>query len=114
MGRAGRARGAVCRGTRRGAARRVCRCIPWAGALAFGWWFLATAALLFVRRATAGMLGANLRFGRAIPGRRVFLTALAVLVTTLLAGFPALAGARFWLPSLAAGSPAQRIMSSAA
>jgi hypothetical protein len=60
------------------------------------------------------MLSVNLRFGRAIAGRRVFFTALAVLVTTLLAGFPALAGARFWLPALAAGSPAQRIRSSAA
>ena len=88
--------------------------VPWAGVLAFAWWLLATAALLLVRRTTAGMLSADLQFSQPLLPRRVFLTVFAILVTTLLAGFPALVGVRFWLPSLAAGSPAQRIRSSAA
>ncbi len=88
--------------------------IPWAGMLALGWWFLATSALLFVRRATAGMLGAGLRFHRPIPPRRLVVTAIAALAAACLAGVLAVLGARWWPPSVAAGSPAEPLSASAA
>ncbi len=89
-------------------------CVPWAGVLALSWWFLATLALLLVRRATAGMLSAGLRFDGAIPPRRLAMTAAAALAAACLAGIPAVLGARWWLPAVAAGSPAEQLTSSAA
>lgn len=78
--------------------------LPWAALLACAWWLTAATVLLVVRRGTPGMLLAGLTFADGVPGIRVPLLLVSVLVLAASAGLLALLGGRRWLPAVVAGT----------
>jgi hypothetical protein len=66
--------------------------LPWALALGLLWWLLAASATVVVRCATPGMLMAGVVIGGTVAPRRIPLVLAAALLSSLLAGLPALLG----------------------
>jgi hypothetical protein len=79
--------------------------IPWAGALAVGWWLTSAATLVSVRRGTPGLLISGLTFSQPVPRERLASTLLTTLASACLLGIPvALLGGGRSVVEIAAGS----------
>jgi hypothetical protein len=79
-------------------------CLPWALAVALGWWCAAAAVLVIVRRGTPGMLMAGVVFEDQIPPLRLPTVLATALLLGCTLGLPAVLGADRSLLRLAAGS----------